>query len=109
MNKQIKINSTNNTNNKDEEWGKCLAKINQIFEKDLKHQSSKVCWNACVALRNIFKSQNEEIKRSMLSHSPIMEGLLQILRDRSNFKTQIHCINVLLLLRKSDFLTDFYY
>jgi len=95
------------SNNKDD----CLVKVmnfessksqeiaNSLKETYLKSFASlsvKVCWNVCVSFANILKNYKPGFMK-IFYREETLDNMLTILTSKNNFKTYIHCVDMLTL------------
>ncbi len=75
---------------------KIKASLSDVYLKPFTKCSVKVCWNVCVSLSNILKSFKPNFTQTFFTQD-IFFNIAEILTAKNNFKTQIHCIEVISL------------
>ena len=75
---------------------KFTKELRNIFKKAFMNENPKVIWNTCVSLRNLLISEKKELIVEFFD-AEIYEKLLEILKEKANFKSQIHSIKTLLV------------
>lgn len=75
---------------------KTLQSLREAYLRSFEPFSVKVCWNICVSFSNILKA-TKTLFMSMFFCEEIIENMRSILLTKNNFKTQIHCIEMLIL------------
>ncbi len=80
--------------NKDQNAADILKSLREVYLKPFTTFSVKVCWNVCVSFSNILKYFKPNFMKAFFSED-LLENMKTILTSKNNFKTQIHCVEVI--------------
>lgn len=68
--------------------------LREVYLRSFEAYSVKVCWNICVSFSNILKMSKPKFMEKFFCDE-ILENMKSILTSKNNFKTQIHCVEML--------------